>query len=236
MMGGVQPLNAFFCFPLDVGVAIILVLHILICVFYIITCSSNILLDIPSFGYNVPFASQVFNCGFSLASSPFVMSGVSGIKYGIEIHLRIYLWWFMFCVLLDTMFTIILMSKYTCDDLPAIATGIGASLACGFMRIGVVVFWLCYICVAFYAVAAIWSQCELLQLSSSAISFEKLLADGELAKEQKEYSAGLFGIGPVAPEPIPLAYGSLASQCVGGSVAIFGGDVHEIDFPPEQKT
>lgn len=232
--GCVRPVDSFCCgCALDLGLRIILAVHTLVSFFYMATAYCNIVLDRPTFGYHVSLATQAFNCGFSLASVPFIVAGFSGVRYEIEVHLRIYLYWLMLCFLLELIAIGALLGQSSCSKIPSFLADFGGSFACGCMRIAEL--WGASMCVLGlgYTVFVVWSRCEELKKGSSDVNFDSLLGQGHVAHLHAAYEqAGLFGTGTILSTPNPVAYGSLATPGFGGSAKIFGGTTHEWGYSP----
>jgi len=237
--GFIQPLDSCCCgLHLDFGIKIILFLHGCTSFFYIYTCVFNIVLERPTFGYNVTLYTQTFNCAWALATIPFIASGISGIRNHVEIHLRVYLYWLCFTVAVDIFLTAVYMSKTVCAKIPSFLVAEGGAFACGTMRLFSISMLLLLIGFALYAVFVVWSRCEELQDSSSEPAFDSLI--GETRARQKraifEHKSGLFGTGQLLPDHgYPIMYGSLASPGIGASGRIFSGRTHCTDFPPPHE-
>lgn len=231
----IQPLKYFCCgCSLDTGVTITLAGHTFVSLLYIFTTWSNIVLDRPSLGYRLDPATQAFNFGFALLGLPFIASGVSGLRYHHETHLRFYLYWLMFTLALDSTFVIIHTVENSCVNLPNLFVKHGAAFTCGIIRLVSIGTVLVYLCIMGYAMFTVWSRCIELELIGSAPCLQGLLmqARHDEAAMVYQHRSGLFGTGPTPPQGHALAYGSLASPEVGGSTNIFGGTRHDVNFPP----
>jgi len=232
-----QPVNSCCCgFALDTGIKMILGIHAALSVFYMGTASANIVFDTPTLGSGVSYATQIFNCGFSLAGVPFIVLGISGVKYGNETHLRLYLNWLIFSLGLDTLFVAAMVVQNTCAKLPGFLTARGGSFACGVSRIGSVVFVVLCLGIAFYLVFCVWSLCEDLKTIRSDRNFNVLIEEA-LAEEESRIAkikGGLFGVGPAARAQYPLVYGAIDTPGIAGSVPIFGGTSHACEYPPKR--
>lgn len=231
----VQPLHTFCCgCTLDQGISFILIFHSFMNFFYIATTVFNIVLDVPTPGYHVSLAVQAFNCGFALAGLPFIVAGFMGVKGRNEIHLRLYLYWFLFTFCLDSVFMLIDLFQNSCKQVPLILEQVGGSFACGFMRTVGISTMATYLGICAYFWFVIWSRCEELRAGSSDAQLGKLL--GQAIHRERgmvyQHRSGLFGTGPILSAPHPVSYGSIASPGMFGSARIFGGTVHDVNFPP----
>mmetsp|Transcript_74730 Transcript_74730/g.215926 ORF Transcript_74730/g.215926 Transcript_74730/m.215926 type:complete len:247 (-) Transcript_74730:28-768(-) len=231
----IQPLEYFCCgCSLDLGCMVILSIHLLMCLMYIFTTLSNIVFEDPTMGASVAPAIQAFNCGFALAGLPFIASGFSGVKFQHETHLRIYLYWLLFTYVLDFIFVSVDMLQNNCAKIPSFLMHSGGSFACGLMRMVSIGTLLVYLVAMGYASFTVWSRCLELQLGGSAESLGMLLMKGRVDENYlpPQHREGLFGTGPTPSQPLPLVYGSLATPVFAGSTTIFGGNVHDVSFPP----
>jgi len=211
---------------------VVLVFNTAMSVFYMATCLMNLVLMEPTLGSGISDDIQCFNAGFALASLPFIVAGLSGVTNGIETHLRLYWIWLTLSFLLDAACTVALMvvNLSACKG----AGAAGAAFSCGVSRVGSLILVLVTVSISGYAVFAVWSYCEELKAGGSVDSFDKLPPPEQLPKMKH---AGLFGCNyPSRGEPFPSVYGSLACSPVGGSVTIFGGTYHNVNYPPNKAT
>merc|ERR1719335_1490986 len=134
----------------------ILLGHSLSSFFFIYTCLFNIVLERPTYGYNVTLYTQTFNCAWGLATIPFIAAGISGVRNHVEIHLRVYMYWLMLTTGFDIVLTGIYLSKTLCVKLPKFLANEGGAFACGTMRIFGIVFLVMIFSFALYAIFVIW--------------------------------------------------------------------------------
>lgn len=231
----VRPLASCCCgFPLDAGVKLVLVFHSATSMFYMATTILNLVMDQPTLGHRLSPAMQCFNCGFAIATIPFIISGISGVSFKIEVHLRIYWLWLLICFVLDTVSVIIMLMQNSCVNLPKVMYtqgGTGGSFACGIMRMGSILLVVSSVVAMGYSLFAVWSYCEFLKNGGSVRSFESLGCKG--IQGMRVPDAGLFGTGcGDVREAYPIVYGSLASPPIMGSVPIFDGKYHDCNYPP----
>lgn len=235
----IQPLDSFCCgCHLDVGVKFIIFVHSLTSMFYIYTCFFNIVLEQPTFGYNVTLYTQTFNCAWGLASIPFIASGISGVRNHVEIHLRVYLYWLIFSVGFDLVMVVCYLFKTIWHNpkVPGFLANEGGAFASGAMRLFSIVLMLILFGFASYGIFVVWSRCEELQDSGSEPQFDFLLGESRMRKNRwaHEHKSGLFGTGVSLPSHgFPIMYGSLASPGIGAGGKIFQGRHHETEFPPK---
>ncbi|CAK0906264.1 unnamed protein product [Prorocentrum cordatum] len=160
----VQPLSSFCCgCPLEMGVRITLTLHLLSCLFYMATCWLNVVVEAPTLGSDVAMGTQAFNCGFALASLPFVVSGFSGVFYEIEVHLRVYLYWLILTVSMDSVLYAYVLCQNSCAKIPVFLEDVGGAFSCGFMRMAGTLMLASWLVLMGYNAFTVWSLCEELQ-------------------------------------------------------------------------
>lgn len=212
----IQPLDTFCCgLQLDWGIKLILLFNACTSIFYIVTTVLNIVFDVAVLNGDVSASVQTFNCAFALASIPFIIAGISGLKYEIEVHLRLYLYYLQFSFVVDTLCIGANLLKSACKTLPAFLKNEGGSFACGTMRATAIVTMLGMVVMSAYCVFIVWSRCEELALCGSEPAFDTLISEARLAEKAKhknhQHRTGLFGTGPRLHAPYPLVPGSLES-------------------------
>jgi len=233
--GFLQPLDSCCGAALDFGIKLIILFHSITCFFYIYTCISNVVLERPTIGYHTSEMTQTFNCAWALATVPFIIAGISGVRYQVEPHLRVYLLWLITTVSLDFVLTGMYFAKTSCHNMPAFLASEGSAFACGGMRLFSMVFMAMLFCFAFYFVFVVWSRCEELQAGGSEPAFDSLISEENARNKASIFSdnrSGIFGAGPLLTAGHPIAYGSSSSMAIGGGARIFQGQRHDINFPP----
>jgi len=234
----IQPLDTCCCgFQLDTGVKVIIMIHSLTSFFFLYTCISNILMEVPTIGNRVDLYTQSFNCAWALATIPFIASGISGINNHAELHLRLYLYWLMVTVAMDLVLTGVYLEKTMCATLPSFLVAEGGAFACGSMRVFGIVFIFMLFSFSLYGIFVVWSRCEELQEGGSEPNFDHLIGETRAKARRSIYQhkSGLFGTGLALPAPFPIMYGSLAVPGIGGSARFFSGTEHCTEFPPPVK-
>jgi len=230
-------MNQFCCgCSLSFGVSLILISNLLQNAFYVYTAFSNIILRIPTFGFNASPATQTFNAALCLLGLPFVFSGLWGVAYRSENFLKLYFYYAVFSFVLDLTF---LVSFYVihdvCSMMPSFLTRHGAAFACGFMRMASTLFVLQVVIVELYCIFTVWSLCEDWSSGCSGQGFPELL------RERGSEPAVLVGkrrlagshrddlLGP----PSSVGYGAFqGAPQLNSSERIFRGKYHETSFPP----
>eukprot|EP00746_Dinoflagellata_sp_MGD_P166058 gnl/MRDRNA2_/MRDRNA2_95705_c0_seq1.p1 gnl/MRDRNA2_/MRDRNA2_95705_c0~~gnl/MRDRNA2_/MRDRNA2_95705_c0_seq1.p1 ORF type:complete len:235 (+),score=20.79 gnl/MRDRNA2_/MRDRNA2_95705_c0_seq1:103-807(+) len=231
---GVRPLNQFFCgCSVTFGVKLILFCNLLQNFFYIVTASSNIIFRHPTVGFNVALATQTFNAAFALFGMPFIFGGILGVWYGMETHLKMYLYYTIVSFSVDMMLLVShLILNDVCNMLPAALKASGEAFACGFARVGAIIFIVAVVIIESYCIFTIWSLCEDFKAGGCGGKLPALLGDAEAIRKKritaKDYHDGLYPI-----QSAPKSYGSTANAMFGGSTKIFHGHFHETAFPPK---
>jgi len=228
----IKALNQFCCgCSLPFGIQFILLIHLLQNMFYIVTVSSNIIFKAATFGYNTSMETQTFNAAFCLVGLCFVASGYLGVWYKLEPHLRLFLYYSMFNFAIDLGYLIMYFTQEdTCALLPDVLASRGSAFACGFTRMITIAFMVLLFIIEVYFIFTVWSYCEDLRIGGAGEGFEDLAKFKGHAKSS--HTDGLFGVGDSFDGPFPANYGSIATPGIGGSTPIFGGTVHETDYPP----
>lgn len=233
-----RPVNQFCCgCSLQFGVRLILLAHLLMSLFYIATAVSNIIMQVPTFGYSVNLATQTFNSAFALIGLPLIAAAWYGVSYRLEQNVRLYLWYMLISFIIDLGYTVVfLVIQDSCGMLPTVLRRHGAAFACGFTRILTFMFITLLTIIQGYFMYVVWSFAEDIRAGGAGCGFPELLQAAAESKHRHKsgaYHDGLFGTGFVSDNgPFPVHYGSINSHGVGGGSRIFGGSFHDTNFPP----
>lgn len=233
-------MNQFCCgCSLQFGAMLILILNLVQNLFQIATVTSNVILKMPTFGYNTGLTTQTFNAAFCLLGLPFIAGAIWGVIHRLEANVRLYLYYMILTFTLDLGFIIsFFVYQDFCETLPAVLKNHGQAFACGFMRIASFLFVIVSMSIELYFVFVMWSLCEDIKCGGSGLP--QLYAKGSDLRNRKRYNApdlnhGLVGGTTGHGETFPVAYGSFQSPGMGGSVPVFGPGYHETNYPPAQK-
>lgn len=230
----IHPMDSFCCgCSLDFGIWIMVFVNFLQSCRCILTCVGEIVFN-PHGKLSMAPAAEALNCAFALASLPFIVSGFSGVKYQIEPHMRIYLGWLLGYVTYNTVLTGLGIAFSSCRDLDAFSSG--SAYACGALRAFQAAYAGLWVVGSAYCVFIVWSKCEELEYVDSNADFQAML-DGSAAKTEAHLKKGLaqtslYGLGATLHPARPVQYGSLGSPMFLGSGTIFGGQEHEMSYPP----
>lgn len=231
-----RPLNQFCCgCSLESGVKFILILHFLQSLFYIVVTTSNIILKVPSYGYDVDMTTQTFNAAFALAGLPFIFIAWYGLSAKIETYVRLFLYYLLVQFALDMTYMLYyLLIVDGCSMLPSALKQHGSAFACGVSRIIMLNSVILVFAVDMYFMFAVWSYSEDLKVGAKGQGLPELLLSKNPKQDQYGVVEGLLGVGEPIARAFNKSYGALSTQgnAVGGSSRIFGGTRHETDFPP----
>lgn len=228
----IERLDSFCCLHLDTGIKVVLFTQTVMSLFYMVTTFCNIVLNMPTIGYNMDQSTQAFNAAYALAGLPFLASGFSGVWFQVEHHLRVYWLWLGASTALETVFLIV---GIVMDSPCSMSSKKGSAALCALSQISDLGILFTYLALMFFVLFAVWSKCDELRTSATDSVFDKLVEQRSAALKEagahSTVSTGLFGTGPSATGPaVSLVYGSLASPTLGGGVPLFGGSRHD-SFP-----
>jgi len=229
-----RPLNQFCCgCSLESGVKFILILHFLQSLFYIVVTTSNIILKVPSYGYDVDLATQTFNAAFALAALPLVFIAWYGVVSKHETYVRLFLYYLFVQFTLDMTYMLYyLLVVDGCSMLPSALKQHGSAFACGVSRIIMLNTVFVVFAVDVYFMFTVWSYSEDLKVGARGQGLPELLLSKNPKQDQFSAVESLFGVGEPIARAFNKSYGAMGSQGVGGSTRLFGGSRHETDFPP----
>mmetsp|Transcript_38031 Transcript_38031/g.104616 ORF Transcript_38031/g.104616 Transcript_38031/m.104616 type:complete len:237 (-) Transcript_38031:79-789(-) len=231
----VRPSTQFCCgCSLRAGATLIIGFNLVQNVFYIATATSNIILKIPTFGFDTSLTEQTLNAAFCLLGLPFIAGAIWGVMYNLEPNLRLYFAYQIASFLLYMCYLAVsLLSSDLCGFMPMVLEQHGNAFACGFMRIGALAFTSMVTVVQLYCIFTIWSLCE--DMKACGAGFPDLMKGAQEAVAKRRYAApqyeGFGGYGADAGA-FPVAYGSVKSPGIGGATRILGGTYHETTYPP----
>lgn len=233
----VRPISQFCCgCTLVFGTYFILTINLLQNLFTIGTATSNIILKIPTFGYNAGLVQQTVNAALCILGLPFIAGGYFGLWYRLETNLRLYFVYRLISYVLDICYMVFFFAlQDMCKGMPGSIQHHGAAFACGFMRISALLSVILVLVVETYFLFVIWSLCEDLKAGGNGVGLPDLLLD---AKAKIRYEApsynneGCYGGHGAGGGTFPVAYGSVVPPGIGGSVRIMKGSYHETNYPP----
>jgi len=228
----VRPLNQFCCgCTLTFGAKLILLLNLVVNLWYIFTGVTNIILQIPTFGFSTNLTSQTFFSAFCLMGLPFIFSGAWGVYACLENHIRLYWFYQLFAFFVDVVYIIFsFFLTDVCSKIPSALSQHGSAFACGFMRMWSLCFVFLVLITELYFIFCIWSLCEDMKVGGTTVGFTDLLrakSDGKWS-HRTAYSETMVGAGREFGYP---NYASFSSPGVGNSRHIYG-KYHETQFPP----
>mmetsp|Transcript_11263 Transcript_11263/g.26938 ORF Transcript_11263/g.26938 Transcript_11263/m.26938 type:complete len:218 (+) Transcript_11263:113-766(+) len=215
-----RPLSQFCCgCSLGFGAQVIIICHLLWCIFYIANVSANVILRIPAIGFNVNLVTQTFNAAWCLVGLPFIFAALWGVYARLEVHTRLYLYYLVASFILDLGFIFFyLFIQDSCSMLPSTLKQNGSAFACGVTRLIAVTFTVITCLIQLYCVYVIWSFCEDTRAGGAGFGFGDLMA----SKGQRHRQPPLASYGAMNPG-------------VGASQRIFDGGFHETEYPPRSN-
>mmetsp|Transcript_56422 Transcript_56422/g.98611 ORF Transcript_56422/g.98611 Transcript_56422/m.98611 type:complete len:237 (+) Transcript_56422:74-784(+) len=234
----VRPMNQFCCgCPLVFGAWIILILQLILNSFYILTATFNVILKIPTIGFQSSLSSQTFNAAWCLLGMPFIFSAMWGLLTRQEANVRMYLVYQLISLVLDLFYTFsFFLMTDVCGMVPSALARHGSAFACGFMRLTSLAFIFLMTAMAIYFTFVIWSLCEDFKVGGSGTGFPQLLGGVSEYRSKQRYggiaSGGTFG-GSGSLENFPMA-ATFSAPGLGGQ-RIFDGSYHETSYPPPPK-
>jgi len=238
-----RPLNQFCCgCPLSFGAYLIIFINLTQNMFYIVTATMNIILQIPTFGYGMNLASQTFNAAWCLLGLPFIACALWGVRYRLEANLRLYLLYQFSSFCLDMMYLFAFFFLHDmCNRIPSLLRRHGAAFACGFIRVSGLFLVSMLVIIEIYFIFTIWSLCEDLKAGGEGAGLPALLCRGRQALTKRRYLQShrdhLYGTNNQA-NGFSAGYGGFGAMGpgLGGSASrIFGGGYHETAFPPPSR-
>lgn len=232
-----RPTNQFCCgCSLKCGARLILILNLVLNVFYIATATANIILKVPTIGFGSDMTHQVLNAAFCLFGLPFIAAALYGVSFRQESHVRLYLYYLLFSFVLDMGYVLWYMFvEDTCKNMPTQLASQGSAFACGMTRIISLIAVVLLAIIQGYCMFVIWSVAEDIRATGTGAGFPELLENARKAASGTYGSGdGLFGTfaGPTVAARA-LNYGSLAAPQTGGGSGLFGGEKHDVSYPPK---
>jgi len=163
--------------------------------------------------------------GFALAGIPLILVAFHGVWNRIESQVRVYFMYLLLTFALDMVFVFReFVFTSACAGLPAAVEAYGAAFACGVMQIANAVIVLLLTGIQAYLIFIIASFCEDLAESGGSAN----LCDIGLANAamKREHPHGYHSFLKAHPLGHSMGHG------FGQSETIFGGEHHEMNYPP----
>lgn len=174
----VQPAYSFLCCgPLSLGVKAVAWYHLFYNAYMCTMAIGNVTLQLPEYGYQSSTSSQIFTAAWALAGIPVILIGLWGVYRKLEPHVRIYLYYLIASVLIDTAYLfnlMILEDACTHVTLLMYVRG-GRAFACGVARSISIAMFVVLTVVMLYFIYIVWSYCEDLTSGGTAAVIADLL-------------------------------------------------------------
>lgn len=181
----IPPATRFcFCFPLSTGVKIIAWIHLFVNSYTCAMAMGSVLLNLPTYSYGTSTGTQIFDAIWSLAGIPIVLLGLWGASHRMEPHVRIYLYYLVVSVIIDTCYLAeLFLLRDSCVRLQLDSQlNEGRAFACGVARgMSMTAFGLATAAVA-YMCYIVYSFCEDLVGGGISDVIADLLAHAETEK------------------------------------------------------
>lgn len=141
----------------------------------------NVVLSLEDFGYATSTAMQIYSAAWALPGIPIILLGLAGAYRGVEIYVRIYLYYLVVSCVIDTAYLVqLFVMTDTCVHLTGAAlVKNGRAFACGVAQSLSITTAIAGVIVQLYLVYAVWSFCDHLNSTGSAGVISKLLASCE---------------------------------------------------------
>lgn len=223
----------------------IMTFHLAACSLYIVMTFCNIVLHMGTFGVLTSWSPlwQFSMIGYNIIGITIILLGMLGVVRRMDVAVRLYLGYLLVTFVVDTAFltNYVLFENGSCDTASGYATTalMGHAFMCGFMRIMSFLFVASIILTEVYCLFVVWSLCEDVHEGASGPGLWELLPGKEEAFERKEEQMNGEREGPYGdivglmyysklPSAYPAPYGAFESGCC----SIFGGEQHEMNYPP----
>lgn len=188
----IPPASSFLCcFSLETGAKLITLFHLATCCYTCGMAIGTVCLSLPQYGYATSSGMQFFTAMWSLAGIPIVLLGLWGVYHKLEPNVRIYLYFLVASVLIDTWFTAdLFLMKDACVQLELTSNlSEGRAFACGVARATNMTAFAIFTAVVAYMAYIVWSFCEELSCTGISDVIGGLFASCE---DRKDYSGDYF--------------------------------------------
>mmetsp|Transcript_52643 Transcript_52643/g.151784 ORF Transcript_52643/g.151784 Transcript_52643/m.151784 type:complete len:237 (+) Transcript_52643:128-838(+) len=230
------PLTMFCCCSVPIGAGSIMLLHLAANLGYVVCACMNLIAHYPVLFSSWEAHVQLLFTTFCLAGTPIIALGLWGLVHRVEINIRLYLFYLVLCVVIDSG---VLIRFFLLGDVCANASGfielmtpsLGKAFMCGMMQILSYFIVAALIAVQAYCVWAVWSLREDVMQGMNGPELADLIPtkDAIVRKLRHHQDGPLAGIIGFTRTSLPGPYGSIGME--GGST-LFGGGAHETSYPP----
>lgn len=240
-----------FCcgFPVSLGVWLILAFHLLACIGYLYAAWLNVVFHMTSFGSSMSSSAQMYWTVLCMMGVAIIIAAMYGTYKRIEVNVRVYLYYFLLCFVVDTVSVVsAFLLKDACQTsgnmLKLLAKNFGQAFMCGAMRIASYGAVISVVAVEAYCLYIVWSFCEDIHEGTNGFALFHMMLGKEDIWKKKHIPKGsdvpyahadVVGIAhQKTPGPYPSPYGATQSQTSAlVSHSLFGGQNHEMDYPPK---
>lgn len=202
--------------------------------FFIFVALMTMVFKNPMFSYSGSLTLQTFLAGLALAGVPLILLALWAVHNKSEGPVRLYSYYMVLSFLVDMVFVAKeFIFTGACSHIPTIVSRNGQAFACGAARGGNTLAVAATVSVELYLIFIVFSYCEDLSLGGGPdLSDLTGPLTTDPMKRLQPYRRTLEALNA----HLDGHYGSLYSRHVAGSLGtsqpIFGGDFHEVEFPP----
>mmetsp|Transcript_93419 Transcript_93419/g.241496 ORF Transcript_93419/g.241496 Transcript_93419/m.241496 type:complete len:244 (-) Transcript_93419:81-812(-) len=237
-----RPLTMFCCgCSVPIGVGTILLFHLVSNCAFIFSACSNLIFHNPVFASSWTVPLQLLYTAFSLVGLPVIGLAAFGLVNRIEINIRLYLYYFLVCFLIDSS----ALAYWLATEEPCtfashtgglINPAFGEAWLCGLFRITSYIVVAAAVLVEVYCLWVVWSFCEDVHTGMNGPELSELIPGKDAITMRNKVRqdgphADIIGFhNSKLPGPYPSPYGTISTAADQNT--LFGGDHHETEYPP----
>lgn len=242
------PLQMFCCgCSIGTGSYFVLYSHLLFCVGLLSLISADLIFRSKNTLISGTSEDEMlWHAGWCMIGIPIIVSGIWGIAGKSEQNIRLYLYYLLACFVVNF---VILSRTFLLEDfcnngkattMTAMQANFGEAFMCGVFLIFSYFFVAASLLVQAYCLWLIWSLAEDIKHGSLGPELHELLPsrDGFVKRTKRDYAetGDIVGLAHAKlPGPYPptnTGYDSINSVGMPGQAKIFGGNNHEVNYPP----
>jgi hypothetical protein len=232
-----RPASQFCCgCSVEFGVKSILVFNLHRNLFFVFVAVMTMVFKNPMFSYSGSLTLQTFLAGLAIAGVPLILLALWAVHNKSEGPLRLYSYYMVLSFLIDMVFvTKEFIISGACSHIPTIVSRSGEAFACGAARGANTVAVVTTVSIELYLIFIIFSYCEDLALSGGPdLSDLAGPLTSDPMKRLGPYRRSLEALNANLESNYGCAYSRNTAGGLGGSQPIFGGEFHELEFPPHR--
>lgn len=229
-----RPASQFCCgCSVEFGVKSILLFNLQRNLLFILVAFMTIVFKNPFFSYSGSMALQTFLAALAIAGVPLILLALWAVHNKAEAPLRLYSYYMVLSFLIDMVFIVKeFIITGACSHIPTIVSRNGEAFACGAARSANAFAVITAVSVELYLIFIVFSHCEELALGVGPdLSDLTGPLTSDPMKRLEPYHRAIEALN--ANHEITYGVYSQATG-LGGSKPIFGGNFHELEFPPQK--